>query len=97
MCDATWAWSHPASATRATAAASSGRSSRRWPVSHSPAPTASSPPCRRSSRAAISKIRVAFLGHDKIGFQIARADIATFMLDQIDDGRFLHAAPAVSN
>jgi putative NADH-flavin reductase len=50
-----------------------------------------------TDRPATGKIRVGFMGRDKIGFPIARADIATFLLDQLDDTRFLRAAPAISN
>jgi putative NADH-flavin reductase len=46
---------------------------------------------------ATGKIRVGFMGRDKIGFPITRADIATFLLDQLDDTRFVRAAPAISN
>jgi putative NADH-flavin reductase len=46
---------------------------------------------------ATGRIRVGFMGRDRIGFPISRADIATFLLDQIDDTRFLRAAPAISN
>ena len=38
-----------------------------------------------------------FLGRDKIGASITRADIATFLLDQLDDTRYIRAAPAISN
>ena len=50
-----------------------------------------------TDRPATGKIRVGFMGHDKIGFPITRADIASFLLDQLDDTRFLRAAPAISN
>lgn len=46
---------------------------------------------------ATGKVRVGFMGRDKVGFPITRADIATFLLDQLDDTRFLRAAPAISN
>ena len=42
-------------------------------------------------------IRAGFLGLDKIGTSITRADIATFLLDQLDDTRYIRAAPAISN
>ena len=38
-----------------------------------------------------------FLGQDKIGAAITRADIAGFLLDQTTDTRFERAAPAISN
>jgi putative NADH-flavin reductase len=50
-----------------------------------------------TDRPATGKIRVGFMGRDKIGFPITRDDIATFLLDQFGDTRFLHAAPAISN
>ena len=50
-----------------------------------------------TDRPATGKIRVGFMGRDKIGFPITRADIATFLLDELDDTRFLRAAPAISN
>ena len=42
-------------------------------------------------------VRAGFLGQDKIGAAIARADIAGFLLDQTSDTRFHRAAPAISN
>jgi hypothetical protein len=42
-------------------------------------------------------VRVGFLGRDKLGSVITRADIATFLLDQLGDTRFIRAAPAISN
>ena len=46
---------------------------------------------------AAGNVRAGFLGRDKLGASITRADIATFLLDQLDDTRFLRAAPAISN
>src|SRR4051794_40704206 len=42
-------------------------------------------------------VRAGFLGKDKIGAAITRADIASFRLDQTTDTRFHRAAPAISN
>ena len=42
-------------------------------------------------------VRAGFLGVDKLGSSITRADIAAFLLDQLDDTRFIRAAPAISN
>ena len=42
-------------------------------------------------------VRAGFLGRDKLGAAITRADIATFLLDQLDDTRFIRASPAFSN
>jgi putative NADH-flavin reductase len=41
-------------------------------------------------------VRAGFLGQDKIGAAITRADIAGFLLDQTTDTRFHRAAPAIS-
>jgi putative NADH-flavin reductase len=41
--------------------------------------------------------RAGFLGHDKIGMAMTRADIATFLIGQLTDGTYHHAAPAISN
>jgi len=41
-------------------------------------------------------VRAGFLGKDKIGAAITRADIAGFLLDQTTDTRFRRAAPAIS-
>jgi putative NADH-flavin reductase len=46
---------------------------------------------------ATGSVRAGFLGRDKIGSAITRADIATFLLDQLGDTRFIRAAPAISN
>ena len=42
-------------------------------------------------------VRAGFLGRDGIGSTITRADIAAFLLEQLDDTRFIRAAPAISN
>ena len=41
-------------------------------------------------------VRAGYLGQDKIGAAITRADIAGFLLDQTTDTRFHRAAPAIS-
>ena len=41
-------------------------------------------------------VRAGFLGKDKIGAAITRADIAGFLLEQTTDTRFHRAAPAIS-
>ena len=43
------------------------------------------------------QIRHGFFGSDRIRFKITRADIAAFTADQIDDRRYIGAAPAISN
>ncbi len=42
-------------------------------------------------------IRAGFLGRDKVGSAMTRADIARFLVGQLADGTFLWAAPAISN
>jgi putative NADH-flavin reductase len=42
-------------------------------------------------------VRAGYLGQDKIGAGITRADIAGFLLDQTSDTHFHRAAPAISN
>ena len=46
---------------------------------------------------ATGSVRAGFLGRDKLGAAITRADIATFLVDQLDDTSFIRAAPAISN
>lgn len=50
-----------------------------------------------SDKPAKGTVRAGFLGVDKVGASISRADIATFLLDQATDTRFVRAAPAISN
>jgi putative NADH-flavin reductase len=50
-----------------------------------------------TDKPAIGSVRAGFLGVDKVGMAITRADIATFLLDQVVDTRFGRAAPAISN
>ena len=52
---------------------------------------------RPTDAPAKNTIRAGFLGRDRIGASITRADIASFLLDQLDDTRFIRAAPAISN
>jgi hypothetical protein len=47
--------------------------------------------------AAKQHVRSGFFGTAKIGWSITRADIAHFLTGQLDDQRYLNAAPAVSN
>ena len=42
-------------------------------------------------------IRAGFLGRDKVGWAMTRADIATFLVGQLTDTTYLRAAPAISN
>jgi putative NADH-flavin reductase len=42
-------------------------------------------------------VRHGFYGQDKLGFNVSRADIAAFTAAQVDDHRYIGAAPAISN
>lgn len=42
------------------------------------------------------EVKVGYIGKN-IGPRINRADLASFMLDQLDDSRYVHQAPAISN
>ena len=42
-------------------------------------------------------IRVGFLGRDKVGSAMTRADIAAFLVGQLADDTYRRAAPAISN
>lgn len=52
---------------------------------------------RPTNAPATGVIRAGFLGHDRIGIAITRADIAAFLLSQLSDPRLHRAAPAISN
>ncbi len=43
------------------------------------------------------KVRTGYVGGGEVGTRISRADIADFMLKQIDDTRYVRQAPAISN
>jgi putative NADH-flavin reductase len=43
------------------------------------------------------RVRVGYKGRREVGLRIARADIADFMLKQVDDSRYLRQAPLISN
>jgi hypothetical protein len=42
-------------------------------------------------------IRSGFLGRDKVGSAMTRADIASFLISQLTDDTYHRAAPAISN
>lgn len=42
-------------------------------------------------------VRAGFLGRDKVGSAVSRADIAAFLVAQLADHTFSRAAPAISN
>ncbi|WP_406272397.1 NAD(P)H-binding protein [Nocardia sp. NBC_00881] len=46
---------------------------------------------------ATGRIRSGFLGHDRIGSAMSRADIAAFLITQLTDSRYHRAMPAISN
>jgi nucleoside-diphosphate-sugar epimerase len=52
---------------------------------------------RPTDRPARGTLRAGFLGRDRVGAAMTRADIARFLVDQLDDTTYLHAAPAISN
>jgi putative NADH-flavin reductase len=43
------------------------------------------------------KVKAGYVGTGEVGAQISRADIAGFMLKQIEDTKYLREAPAISN
>jgi putative NADH-flavin reductase len=43
------------------------------------------------------KVRAGYLGRGEVGSGISRADIADFMLSQIEDVKYMRQAPAISN
>jgi hypothetical protein len=50
-----------------------------------------------TNKPASGRIRSGFLGHDKIGSTMARADIAAFLVSQLTDTRYQRTMPAISN
>ncbi|WP_326582298.1 NAD(P)H-binding protein [Streptomyces sp. NBC_00481] len=50
-----------------------------------------------TDKPATGRIRSGFLGHDKIGSAMSRADIAAFLVSQLTDTRYRRAMPAISN
>jgi hypothetical protein len=52
---------------------------------------------RPTDGARTETVRAGFLGRDKIGASITRADIAGFLVEQTTDTRFHRASPAISN
>ena len=43
------------------------------------------------------KIRVGYLGKGEVGLRLSRADLAFFMLKQVQDTKYLHQSPVISN
>lgn len=50
-----------------------------------------------NDRPATGTIRSGFLGRDKVGSAMSRADIAAFLVGQLTDDRYRRAAPVISN
>ena len=50
-----------------------------------------------TNKPAKGSIRSGFLGHDRVGSAMTRADIAKFLVDQLTDNRYVRAMPAISN
>jgi hypothetical protein len=46
---------------------------------------------------ATGEVRAGFYGIDKLGFAVTRADIAAFTAAQVNDRRYVGAAPGISN
>jgi putative NADH-flavin reductase len=43
------------------------------------------------------KVRVGYLGKGEVGLRVSRADLAEFMLKQVQDTKYLRRAPVISN
>ena len=50
-----------------------------------------------NDRPARGTVRSGFLGRDRVGSAMSRADVASFLVRQLTDDTYLHAAPAISN
>jgi putative NADH-flavin reductase len=50
-----------------------------------------------TNKPATGRIRSGFLGHDRVGSAMSRADIAAFLVAQLTDDRYRRAMPAISN
>ena len=50
-----------------------------------------------TDKPATGRIRAGFLGHDKVGSAMSRANIAAFLVSQLTDTRYRRAMPAISN
>jgi putative NADH-flavin reductase len=59
-----------------------------WTLAHITNPT---------DRPARGTLRAGFLGRDNVGSAMSRHDIAAFLVTQVADTTYLHAAPAISN
>jgi hypothetical protein len=50
-----------------------------------------------NDRPAKGTVRAGFLGRDRVGSAMSRADIASFLVGQLTDDTYHRAAPAISN
>jgi putative NADH-flavin reductase len=50
-----------------------------------------------TDKPARGSVRAGYLGRDKVGSVMSRADIAAFLVAQLADDTFVNAAPAISN
>lgn len=50
-----------------------------------------------TGKPATGRIRSGFLGRDRVGSAMSRADIAAFLVSQLIDNRYHRGMPAVSN
>ncbi|MGW3725037.1 NAD(P)-dependent oxidoreductase [Streptomyces sp. NPDC000851] len=50
-----------------------------------------------TDKPATGRVRSGFLGHDRVGSAMSRADIAAFLVTQLTDTRYRQAMPAISN
>ncbi|ADJ48960.1 hypothetical protein AMES_7134 [Amycolatopsis mediterranei S699] len=50
-----------------------------------------------TNKPATGRVRSGFLGHDRVGSAMSRADIAAFLVSQLTDTRYRRAMPAISN
>jgi putative NADH-flavin reductase len=52
---------------------------------------------RPTDKPAKGTVRAGYLGRDKVGSAMSRADIAAFLVAQLTDDKFVKALPAISN
>jgi nucleoside-diphosphate-sugar epimerase len=50
-----------------------------------------------NNKPALGKIRAGYLGKKQVGTKISRADLAAFLLEQVQGATWLRQAPAISN
>jgi putative NADH-flavin reductase len=50
-----------------------------------------------NDKKATGQVKAGYYGHGVVGLSITRADMATFLLDQVANLTYLHRAPAISN